>query len=61
MRIQVLVAGFLLFASSVLAIGSDTTSVATNSALAEHLSQLRVPEGFTVIVQPPFVVIGGLL
>jgi hypothetical protein len=32
----------------------------TNSAFAGHLAQLqkKVPEGFTVVVQPPFVVIG---
>jgi hypothetical protein len=33
---------------------------ATNSAFAEHLMQLgkRVPEGFTVLLQRPFVVLG---
>jgi len=56
---QVLSARFLLVAGGAsLAIGSDTASAATNSALAEHLAQLRVPEGFTVVVQPPFVVLG---
>lgn len=56
---QVLSAGFLLVAGSAsLAFGSDTVSGATNSALAEHLAQLRVPPGFTVVVQPPFVVLG---
>ena len=33
---------------------------ATNAAFAEHLGRLgaKVPRGFTVIVQPPFVVLG---
>jgi hypothetical protein len=30
----------------------------SNAAFAEHLAQLRVPEGFTVVAQPPVVVIG---
>ena len=36
------------------------TTAGTNAALAAHLAQLqpRVPPGFTVIVQPPFVVLG---
>lgn len=40
---------------------ADSGSVAaTNAAFAEHLAriQTRVPKGFTVVVQPPFVVIG---
>jgi len=56
---QVLCANLLLVAGNAsLVFGSDTVSVATNSALAEHLSQLRVPPGFTLVVQPPFVVLG---
>lgn len=36
-------------------------NLSTNTALKEHLAQLRpkIPTGFTVIVQPPFVVIGN--
>ena len=56
---EFLFAGFLLVVGgALLAFGSDSTSVVTNSALAEHLAQLRVPPGFTVVVQPPFVVVG---
>jgi hypothetical protein len=43
--------------------GADTINPGTqftNSALVEHVAKLqkRVPEGFTVIIQPPFVVLG---
>jgi len=40
------------------AAGAQPTS--TNAVFAAHLAKLakRVPEGFTVIVQPPFVVLG---
>lgn len=44
-----------------LAFGADlAVSTASNAAFAEHLAQLnrKIPEGFTVVVQPPFVVIG---
>lgn len=41
---------------------AEPTSIsgATNAAFARHLAQLRqkVPQGFTVVVQPPFVVLG---
>ena len=30
----------------------------TNAAFAEHLARLKLPEGFTVVAQAPFVVIG---
>jgi hypothetical protein len=35
-------------------------NAATNTAFANHLTKLskRVPTGFVVVVQPPFVVIG---
>ena len=39
------------------AFGADS-SIGTNDAFAEHLAQLKVPEGFTVVAQRPFVVIG---
>ena len=32
----------------------DTATVV--AAFAGHLTQLRVPEGFTVVAQPPFVI-----
>jgi hypothetical protein len=42
-----------------LALGADLAgSTETNAAFADHLARLRVPDGFTVVVQPPFVVIG---
>ena len=31
---------------------------AHGDALAEHLAQLKVPDGFTVVAEPPFVVLG---
>jgi hypothetical protein len=34
-------------------------STATNAVSAEHLAQLKVPEDFTVVAQPPFVVFGA--
>jgi hypothetical protein len=39
---------------------AQNVSGATNAALGQHLAQLskQVPEGFTVLVQPPFVVLG---
>ena len=41
------------------AFGANTPPVTTtNSTFAEHLAQLKVPAGFTVVTQPPFVVIG---
>lgn len=54
------VVGCVLF-SVVANAGASTNEVPlTNAALAEHLTQLekRVPKGFTVVAQPPFVVIG---
>ena len=52
----------MLFAAvggGALAIGADA-GVGTNTSFAEHLAQVnrKVPEGFTVVVQPPFVVTG---
>lgn len=47
-----------------LLIGTLSTAAAnnaqTNAALAEHIAQLekKIPEGFTMVAQPPFVVIG---
>lgn len=42
-----------------LAAGADlATNTSANTAFTEHLAQLRAPEGFTVVAQPPFVVIG---
>jgi hypothetical protein len=43
--------------------GADTASpgiLSTNSAFDEHVTKLKkqVPEGFTLIIQPPFVVLG---
>jgi hypothetical protein len=39
--------------------GADVSATAaTNTALADHLAKLKVPVGFTVVSQPPFVVIG---
>lgn len=55
------IAGWLLMvdASVWLASGTEvTTNSTTKTALAEHLAGLRVPAGFTLVVQPPFVVIG---
>lgn len=45
---------------SVAAAPSRAVAAGTNVAFAAHLAQLqpRVPTGFTVIVQPPFVVLG---
>ena len=39
--------------------GADA-GVGTNTGFADHLAQLnrKVPEGFTVVVRPAFVVIG---
>jgi len=46
------------FTRSLRARARDVTSA--NGAVVEHLAQLekKVPSGFTVVVQPPFVVIG---
>jgi hypothetical protein len=42
-----------------LTFGADVTvSTASDAAFAAHLAGLKVPEGFTVVPQPPFVVIG---
>ncbi len=48
----------LLFASA--AWVGESGLAPTNAAYATHLAQLakRVPEGFTMVVQPPFIVIG---
>jgi hypothetical protein len=42
-------------------VANAETSINTNTAFTEHLRQLqpKVPTGFTVIIQPPFVVIGN--
>ena len=53
--------GWLLIvgAGASLAFGTEIATVSpTNVAFAEHVAGLRVPAGFTVVVQPPFVVIG---
>lgn len=40
------------------AFGADfAAGTMPNAAFAEHLAQLRAPEGFTVVALPPFVVI----
>jgi hypothetical protein len=48
----------MLLAGNAAGAGGDSTP--TNTAFAAHLAQLadKVPGGFTVVVQPPFVVIG---
>ncbi len=39
---------------------SNNIAAASSATITEHLSQLKqkAPEGFTIVVQPPFVVIG---
>ncbi|MBI2926181.1 MAG: hypothetical protein HYY24_10810 [Verrucomicrobia bacterium] len=39
---------------------NPANALSTNAAFAAHLAELekRVPQGFTVVVQPPFVVLG---
>jgi hypothetical protein len=51
---------FLLFIVCLSIATAVETSVSTNTAFKEHLALLKpkVPTGFTVIVKPPFVVIG---
>jgi hypothetical protein len=61
MKVNLLFTGWLLavVGGRSLAFGADVaSSTASNAAFAEHLAQLKVPEGFTVVAQPPFVVIG---
>ena len=52
--------GCLLALSAFASDASIRTSAATNTAFANHLTKLskRVPAGFVVVAQPPFVVIG---
>lgn len=51
-----------VFGSASLALAGDPGAGAVDSppksAFAAHLVKLKVPEGFTVVPQPPFVVIG---
>jgi hypothetical protein len=62
---QVLFTGWLLalVGGGSLVFGADfpaNTASPSNGVFAEHLAQLKqkVPEGFTIVAQPPFVVIG---
>lgn len=46
-----------LFRGPVTALTNAAATPATNS-FARHVAELKVPSGFTVVVEPPFVVIG---
>ena len=46
-----------VFGGGSLTFGADfAVSTASNAAFAEHLAQLSVPQVFTVVAQPPFVI-----
>jgi hypothetical protein len=50
-----------VFVGNLLAVAGDSTASVgspATSAFAAHLAGLKVPEGFTVVPHPPFVVIG---